>query len=107
MFWAGVGRYVNVKQFYGNVYPNYFEFVFRHGFTQDGFIMGDGGPEEKYRFGWFKTYSSYDKDTGQELAIIKKRFEGRTHQYVIKNGALEDVIVESMFRYNNIWEELK
>lgn len=108
MFWAGVGRFVNVKQFYGNVYPNYFEFVFRNGFSQDGFIMGDPGPggQEEYRLGWLKIYSSYDKETNQELAIIKKRIDGRMHQYVIKNGALEDVIVESIFRYNNVWEEL-
>lgn len=107
MFWTGVGRFVNVKQFYGNVYPNYFEFIFRNGFRQDGFIMGDPGPEEKYRFGWLKIYSSYDEETRQELAIIKKRIDGRMRQYVIKNGAIEDVIVESIFRYNNIWEELK
>lgn len=41
----------------------------------------------------------------QELAIIKKRIDGTTFQYVIKNSALEDEIIESMFRYNNIiWE---
>ena len=72
MFWPGLkGRFVNVKQFYGNVYPNYFEFIFRNGIAQDGFVAGDGG-QEKYRFGWFKLYSSYDKETRQELAIIQK-----------------------------------
>lgn len=107
MIWTSKGKFVNVKQFYGNVYPNYFEFISRNTFFQDGFIMGDPGLEEENRFGWLKIYSSYDKETKQELAIIKKRIDGRIRQYVIKNSALEDTIVETMFRYNNIWRELK
>lgn len=106
MFWPGVkGRFVNVKQFYGNVYPDYFEFIYYAGLTQEGFIPGDVGYED-YRFGWFKLHSSYDKETKQELAIIQKVFNERLHKYVIKNGALEDIIVESVFRYNNVWEGL-
>lgn len=51
MFWSGVkGRFVNVKQFYGNVYPDYFEFIYYAGLTQEGFIPGDVGQEEEYRF---------------------------------------------------------
>ena len=47
----------------------------------------------------------FDKETKQELAIIQKVIDGRKYQYVIKNSALEDEIIESMFRYNNsIWE---
>lgn len=57
-------------------------------------------------FEWFKLYSSYDKETKQELAVIQKVYNGRLHKYVIKNYALEDVIVESLSRYNNIWEGL-
>ena len=96
-----------MKQFYGNIYPNYFEFIYNHGISQDGFLPGDFGPEEKYRFDWFKIHSSYDKDTKQELAVIQKTINGRLHKYVIKNDALQDVIIESLNRYNNIWEELK
>ena len=108
MFWKrGLRKFVTVKQFYGNVYPNYFEFINNAGFPQDGFTLGDGGREleEKYRFGWIKCYSAFDKETKQELAIIQKVIGGRKYQYVIKNSALEDEIIESMFRYNNsIWE---
>jgi hypothetical protein len=107
MFWPGIkGRFVNVKQFYGNVFPNYFEFIYNAGLPQDGFIPGDAGPKEEYRFDWVKRYSSYDKETKQELAIIQKRIDGHMHQYVIKNSALQEVIVESIYRYNNIWEAL-
>ena len=86
MFWPGIkGRFVNVKQFYGNIYPNYFEFVHTHGIPQDGFIPGAFGPKEEQRFDWFKLHSSYDKNTKQELAIIQKVIDGRLHKYVIKN----------------------
>ena len=108
MFWKrGLRKFVTVKQFYGNVYPNYFEFINNAGFPQDGFQPGDGGREleENHRFGWIKCYSAFDKETKQELAIIQKVIGGRKYQYVIKNSALEDEIIESMFRYNNsIWE---
>lgn len=108
MFWKrGLRKFVTVKQFYGNVYPNYSEFIKNAGFPQDGFIPGDGGSylEERFRFGWLKCYCAFDKKTNQELAIIKKKIGSRTLQYVIKNSALEDEIIESMFRYNNsIWE---
>ncbi len=107
MLWKGIkGKFVNVKQFYGNVYPNYFEFIWKNGFNQDGFQPGGCGPEEKYRFEWLKIYSGFDKDTKQELAIIQKVLNGRLHKYVIKDSALQDVIQEAIFRYNNIWEEL-
>lgn len=108
MFWKrGLRKFVAVKQFKGNIYPNYFVFIHNAGFPQDGFTPGDGGSslEENHRFGWIKCYSGFDKETKQELAIIKKRIDGTTFQYVIKNSALEDEIIESMFRYNNsIWE---
>ena len=108
MFWKrGLRKFVTVKQFYGNVYPNYFIFIHNAGFPQDGFTLGDGGRdlEEKHRFGWLKCYCAFDKETKQELAIIQKVIGGRKYQYVIKNSALEDEIIESMFRYNNsIWE---
>lgn len=108
MFWKrGLRKFVTVKQFYGNVYPNYFIFIHNAGFPQDGFTLGDGGRdlEEKYRFGWIKCYCAFDKKTNQELALIQKVIGGRKYQYVIKNSALEDEIIESMFRYNNsIWE---
>lgn len=108
MFWPGIkGKFVNVKQFYGNIYPSYFEFINANGISQEGFLPGDFGPEEKYKFEWFKIHSSYDKDTKQELAIIQKVINGRLHKYVIKNGALQDTIVESIHRYNNIWGELE
>lgn len=107
MFWPGVkGRFVNVKQFYGNVYPSYCDFIFRNGLGQEGFVMGDCGPEEKYKFEWFKLYSSYDEETKQELAVIQKVYNGRLHKLVIKNSVLEDVIIESLSRYNNVWEGL-
>ena len=85
MFWKrGLRKFVTVKQFKGNIYPNYFVFIHNAGFPQDGFQLGD---------------------SGQELAIIQKVIGGRKYQYVIKNSALEDEIIESMFRYNNsIWE---
>lgn len=108
MFWKrGLRKFVAVKQFKGNIYPNYFVFIHNAGFPQDGFTPGDGGSslEENHRFGWIKCYSGFDKETKQELAIIQKVIGGRKYQYVIKNSALEDEIIESMFRYNNsIWE---
>lgn len=111
MFWKrGLRKFVTVKQFKGNIYPNYSEFINNADFPQDGFTPGDDGLylREEHRFGWIKCYSAFDKKTNQELAIIKKRIDGTTFQYVIKNSALEDEIIESMFRYNNsIWEWLE
>lgn len=107
MFWPGIkGKFVNVKQFYGNVFPNYFEFIHNAGFNQDGFQPGNCGTDEKYRFEWLKIYSSFDKETKEELAIIQKVINGRLCKYVIKDSALQEVIVESIYRYNNIWEGL-
>lgn len=108
MFWKrGLKKFVTVKKFKGNVYPNYSEFISNADFPQDGFTPGDDGYKfgENYRFGWLKCYCAFDKKMNQELAIIKKRIGSATFQYVIKNSALEDEIIESMFRYNNsIWE---
>lgn len=108
MLWKrGLRKFVTVKQFKGNIYPNYSEFINNADFPQDGFQPGDDGREleEKHRFGWLKCYCAFDKKMNQELAIIKKIIGNHIFQYVIKNSALEDEIIESMFRYNNsIWE---
>ena len=122
MFWKrGLRKFVTVKQFKGNIYPNYSEFINNADLPQDGFTPGDDGLylREEHRFGWIKCYSAFDKKTNQELAIIKKRIDGATFQYVIKkaehrimfgtdgltiHGKKFDIQkLKSSFEFNNIW----
>ena len=122
MFWKrGLRKFVTVKQFKGNIYPNYSEFINNADLPQDGFTPGDDGLylREEHRFGWIKCYSAFDKKTNQELAIIKKRIDGTTFQYVIEkaghrimfgtdgltiHGKKFDIQkLKSSFEFNNIW----
>ena len=122
MFWKrGLRKFVTLKQFKGNIYPNYSEIINSADLPQDGFTPGDDGLylREEHRFGWIKCYSAFDKKTNQELAIIKKRIDGTTFQCVIKkaghrimfgtdgltiHGKKFDIQkLKSSFEFNNIW----
>lgn len=71
MFWKrGLRKFVTVKQFKGNIYPNYSEFINNADFPQDDFTSGDDGHnlEEKHRFGWLKCYCAFDKKNKSRIS---------------------------------------